>query len=469
DDTPELSISTVALTMYERIADDHVTYRISRRGQTNVEITANISYAGTASSPADFNGPATVTIPAGTVDQDFNVSPVDDSTLDEDETVIATVAGGQGYAVGTPGSATATILDDELPPETGTILFSDNFETNTSLNWRIRFGANNAIDDFFPDPNSIAYDYSADGIPPAPNSGGTTSGLKMTVNKFEGSDFGAAGINFYPGGQSFSNDFALRFNLYLVESTSGTTEFVLFGINLSGNKTNWFRNTAGNVMNPPVDIDGLWYAIVADASGLGDYTLYTGTNAASGPTIVSNRFATAFHQVFKSPPYAPGDPASGSRGGSPANLPTTATPTWVDVEISQVGSAATLKINKTVILQTVNTTPFTAGNIMLGYCDAYDSVGNSGAAIFDNVRVVNLSTTVVRPNVASIQIADGTVQIDFSGGTSDTPTAFTLLGSANVASGYSTETGASVTQLSPGSFRVTAPVNGAIRFYRIQR
>ena len=47
--------------------------------------------------------------------------------------------------------------------------------------------------------------------------------------------------------------------------------------------------------------------------------------------------------------------------------------------------------------------------------------------------------------------------------------AFSLLGSADIASGYANEAGASVAQLAPGSFRATAPVNGAVRFYRIQR
>jgi hypothetical protein len=470
DEPPELSISTAVPTMYERVTEDNVVFRITRRGQTNVEVTANLAYGGGTATPAvDFTGPPTVTIPAGVVDQDFTVSPLDDNVLEGDETVVANVATGSGYAVGSPGSASATILDDELPPETGRILFSDNFETDTSAQWQVRFAANNDIQDFFPDPTSIVYDYSQDSIPPAPNSGGTTKGLRITVNKNEGSSFGAAGVNFYPIGRSFSNDYALRFNMYLIESTASTTEFATFGINHSGTRTNWFRNSSGNVTTAPVDIDGLWYAIVADASLLGDYTLYTGTGPASGPSALTNRFATAFQQVFKAPPFSPGDSASGSMGGSPANLPTTTTPQWVDVEVNQISNIVTLMINRTVILQRTNSTPFGSGDIMLGYTDPYDSVGNTGAVFYDNVRVVNLGAVLVRPSITAIQIVAGNVQIDFTGAASDAASAFALQGSGNVATGYANESGAGLTQLSPGSFRATVAPSGPIRFYRISR
>ena len=60
----------------------------------------------------------------------------------------------------------------------------------------------------------------------------------MTVNKDDSTANGAAGLNLYPIGKSFSGDYALRFSMNLVQNdTTGTTEFALWGINASGNDT----------------------------------------------------------------------------------------------------------------------------------------------------------------------------------------------------------------------------------------
>lgn len=418
NEAPQLFLTALQTQMYERIARDYVSFRITRRGDTNVEVTANLVYSGSATNNLDFTGPLTVTIPAGTVNQSFTNSPLDDSLLEGSETFTVAITNGAGYTVATNNSATATILDDELPTEN--VIFTDNFDRDSSGEWVVRFGANNAVDgDYLA---LFGYDYSADGIPAAPNTGGATTGLKVTVNKFDATAAGAAGINLYPTFQSFSNNFALRFSMYLaLNSGSGTTENAVFGINHSGNKTNWVRLSTGLVTNAPLDSDGLWFTIVADGSeesGL-SHVLYTGTNANSGPTVLSNRLATSVTSVFKQPTYT----VAGSPGGN-----------WVDVEVSQIDNVVTLKINQTVIIQKTNTTPFASGDIMLGYNDPFDSIGGVGAVIYDNVRVVSLPTTVVitRPNITGIRIVGGNVQIDFSAGTTDAASAFTLVSAGNV-------------------------------------
>jgi hypothetical protein len=81
----------------------------------------------------------------------------------------------------------------------------------------------------------------------------------------------------------------------------------------------------------------------------------------------------------------------------------------------------------------------------------------------------DVDTTPQPPGITGIRIDGGSVQIDFTGGASDAPEVFSLQSSAIVASGYANEPGAGVTQLGPGSFRATAPISGAIRFYRIRR
>src|SRR5205823_11356689 len=73
-------------------------------------------------------------------------------------------------------------------------------------------------------------------------------------------------------------------------------------------------------------------------------------------------------------------------------------------EVSQIGTNITLKINNTVIFTYTNTTTpgsYTNGTIMIGYEDAFDSIGGgaanvgTAAVVYDNVRVVQLSAPVV--------------------------------------------------------------------------
>jgi hypothetical protein len=71
------------------------------------------------------------------------------------------------------------------------------------------FAANDGVADFTVDFN---FPYTSFGIPEAPNGGG--NGLFMNVNK--DATGSAATLNFYPNGQNFSGNFALRFDMFLI-------------------------------------------------------------------------------------------------------------------------------------------------------------------------------------------------------------------------------------------------------------
>src|SRR5437762_14351678 len=72
----------------------------------------------------------------------------------------------------------------------GQNLFSDNFQTDSSANWTIfPVSGSGSTTDF---TAQFAFDYSTQAyryngvtnhVPSSPNSGGTTKGLKVTVNK----------------------------------------------------------------------------------------------------------------------------------------------------------------------------------------------------------------------------------------------------------------------------------------------
>jgi hypothetical protein len=283
-------------------------------------------------------------------------------------------AGGGEYTVGSPGSASVTLVDATSPP--ATVLFSDNFNTDSSANWNLFVTGDDYTAQF-------AYDYSSQGIPPAPHGSGDTLGLYLAVNKSLGS---ATAINLYPKGKSFNGNYALRFDMFLNVQipNSVSTEYVLFGINHDGAHTNWFRSSPGGV---PAGwtFDGVFYGLEADGAGLGDYVNYSSpTTAGNNPTaLTAGRVATTLTNEFKSPP----SPVL----GVPANNMTLASPTpiWADVEVSQIGKIITWKINNTVIFSYSNTTAYATGDIMLGYDDAFDSVSlSSSYVIIDNVRVV---------------------------------------------------------------------------------
>ncbi len=270
DETPMVDVAVVQNSVYEGVTNDFARFRLIRRGDTNAAtFSANVTWSGTAAT-SRYTTPGPIPVNPGDVNVNFDINPVNDLLLQGNQTITCTVASGGGYVVGTnTPSATAAIVDDEVLPET--VLWSDDFNTDTSANWKTNFGC---VNDVYDARTVIGYDYSSaasiPAIPGPPRSVSDTKGLYLTVNKDESSVLGAAGVNMYPVGPSFSGDFALRFDMYLmVGAAASTTEYTLFGINHSGNATNWFRNSTGGITNGTYD--GVFVAVEADAAALGDY------------------------------------------------------------------------------------------------------------------------------------------------------------------------------------------------------
>jgi hypothetical protein len=470
NDTPSISVAAPDANSYERIPSDTAKFTLERLGRVDVDLTVNYTLSGTATAGVDYEAlPGSIVIPAGATNVTLAITPIDDAQVEGDETVILTPTNGAGYSVVAGSSASIRIQDDDdVPVPAAQLVFSDNFDTDSSSKWTTRFGANNLPDGAPNDFDALfAYNYGLDGIPSAPHSsGGTTLGVKVQVNRNDPTPLGSAGVNLYPVGGSFSGDFALRFDMYLSVAGASTTEHAIAGINHSGSLTNRATQSA-DARNSTAGGDGIWFAIVTDASDLRDYGAYTVTNATSLPTLITSRSASTLTSVIPNPPFG--------FAGSPANSATSGNAkTWADVEISQVGTLVTLKVNHSTILQVTNTTAFKSGNIMIGHNDQFDSVGSiDNYTIFDNVRVVKLEAVApVPPSITRIQFdATGAAQIRFTASNA-TATQFNLQSADNLNSpiAWRDETVASVQSVGADTYQVTVPRGaGAIRFYRIKR
>jgi hypothetical protein len=450
-----LTVAVLDTNSFERFTNDVFTFRVTRYGDTNVETFINLTLTGGAAENSDFRQlTAPVYLGPGISTMDIGFSPLDDAEFEGDETVIFTLVSAPDYDVGNPGSATNRIRDDEFTP--APVLFSDNFETDTSADWIVRFGANNGIYDA---TNAFAYDYVAAGIPLAPRSGaGTGKGLFVAVNKYNATALGSAGINLYPSGKTFSGDFALRFDMFLSLGTVSTTEHVLAGLNHSSLLTNRVTQST-DANNTTAGGDGIWVAIESDASVNRDYTAYTTTNQANAPVIIASRSAASMAPFVTSPPYA----FAGSPGVGPASAKE-----WSNVELSQVANVITLKVNATTVFTVTNTSGYTSGDVMLGMNDQFDSVGSvANYVIFDNVEVVSLGSAI---NVTGISFpSPNVVAIDFASSSGGSPADFHLQSTGSLAPvAWADDDSAAITATANG-YRATTTRSGDARYYRIRR
>jgi hypothetical protein len=145
DDT-EVSVAVSPSSVLEDGATNMV-YTFTRVGITTNALTVNFSVGGTAAyappggdyqtdNPLTFSTTSgTVTFLAGSSTATVTVDPFGDADLEPNETVILTVTAGAGYTVGSPNSATGTILNDDNSPPTIQVGYGQcNAETTGTVN-----------------------------------------------------------------------------------------------------------------------------------------------------------------------------------------------------------------------------------------------------------------------------------------------------------------------------------------------
>jgi Calx-beta domain len=394
----QLAITNVSTQMYER-TNDYASFKVSRLGDTGTVFNVNLSFTGSATEGTDYYTNTTVAFDAGVLSTNINIYPIVDAANEGNETVtVSLAAAGAGeYTIGAQGSASITLVDANTAPEV--VLFLEDFNVDHSADWNVVHIANNGIPDYNVDFN---FPYTAFGIPEAPHGGG--NGVFMNVNK--DATGVAAALNLYPvSATTYSGNYALRFDMFLSVPLPSTvaTEYALAGINHTGTKTNWFRS--GGISTNQT-FDGLFATIITDANATPNYGLYGATAiATNNPTLLTSQTATAIAAAFKANPYGVAGTVSSSNG--PAAF--FATPTWADVEISQIGNVVSLRINRTLIYSYTNATGPVSGKIMVGYEDAFDSISaNQSYMVLDNIRVVTISPPVITLQPVNTTNAVGT-------------------------------------------------------------
>jgi hypothetical protein len=150
------------------------TFTFSRSGDTSPTLTVNYTVSGTATSGSDYTAfGTTVSFAAGLSTATKTVTPLQDSLIEADETIILTLASGTGYSLGTPFRATVTLISDdsntvtvsaseasasEAGLTTGTFTFNRTGDTSAALtvNYTVS-GTATAGSDYTALSNSVSF------------------------------------------------------------------------------------------------------------------------------------------------------------------------------------------------------------------------------------------------------------------------------------------------------------------------
>jgi hypothetical protein len=472
--TPEISFDASATKkLLEGYAGSKASFQLTRRGLLSTPLTVNLAHSGTATVGSDFNAPDPVSFAANIASVTVTLTPINDQSYEGEETATLSVASGTGYTTVADNSVSATIVDDETPA--GSVLFSDDFETDSSSQWVVNVAD---PDDAFVD---FAWDYGANaGIPPAPGSS-TTLGMRFRCgNTFLEMD----GISASPLNGNFTGDYRLKFNLWinyngpLPDGGPGSTQNFDAGIGTTGDHVNWLN---------AFDADGIWFDTTgdgADGNSGGDYNAFNGGTVYNDDSGVyaagvgapnsgirngSNPFYSFWGGI--SAPAAQLSLFSGQTGVANTG---NAGMAWHSVVITKVSNTVSWMMDGIVIATVTNDPSSLSTNVFVGYQDIFATGSLSDKpemsfGLVDNLRVETFSAAPpTTPAITGIQIVGGNVVISFTGAATDSADSFSVVSATDVNGSYSP---ASATMSgSGGSFQATLPKGGSsTQFYRIKR
>ncbi len=91
-------------------------FTVTRMGDVSAGLTVLYSVGGTAAPDSDYTAlSGSVSFVEGQTDATISVDPLDDMTVENDETVVVTLVADPAYNIGAPAEATVTIVSDDQP------------------------------------------------------------------------------------------------------------------------------------------------------------------------------------------------------------------------------------------------------------------------------------------------------------------------------------------------------------------
>lgn len=436
-------------------------------------VTVNYTLSGTAVNGTHYVAlPGSVIVPAGETNASILVLPIDNTDTVSNRTVVLTLAGGDNYNIGPTNAATVTIFNDDLPPAT-TTLFADNFDVDSSANWSVFYGTTPQRD-----RATFAYDYSADGIPPAPRStGGTRKGLKMEANVPALATGAFSGLSASPTGKNFTGDFRLRMDWWpnfpgpFPSGGTGSTQLGTYGIG-SGVRAHW----PGGATSPP---DTIYFAMTGDGGASVDVRAYTNGGAVLPAGSIFYPATTLdngnpYYAVFGNleAPLEQQQVATYGASQTGRTFPGAPGLVWHDVVITKLGSTVTWHLDGLLMaVVNANRVGYTLStNIFVGQSDINTGQATIYEALFslyDNLVVEALPVPPVL--ITNVLVSGTNVVLTFTGGTTDPALAYVLQQAPLVTGPFTNNFAATITNVSPGVFRGLVPVSGSAQFYRILR
>ncbi len=389
-----------------------------------------------------------------------------------DELAVVSIAADGSYTIGATNSNSTLIVDDEYPG--GAVLFSDNFNTDSSSQWIVNLA--DPSDDFV----DFAWDYSTVGIPVAPSTtDGSTRGMRFrTGNTFLQID----GLSVSPLGGNFPGDYRLKFDMWInyngpmPDGGAGSTQNFDAGVGTTGDKAVYFNNPSA---------DGVWFTCTgdgADGDTDGDYTAFSGiaelkddtgfyaAGIGAGPNTGLRNASHPFYSLWGGQPAPAAQLALYTNQTGVANLGN-AGMAWHTVVITKMADTVKWQIDGVTICTVTNDPSNLSTNLFVGYQDKFSTGSISDEpemsfGLVDNLRVETIGLGPI--TITSLKKVGGNVEIIFAGPAEKVAADFSLQSSPAVNGIYVNDTGAILTGLGSGQFKATTAVNGDNRFYRIK-
>ena len=462
-----LTLAQAENRLLEGYSESKVGFQVTRRGLIGPALTVNLAYSGTATRGGDYNGPLTVPIGANGATGSFNITSIDDEVYEGTETAAITVVTGAGYAIGLTNTASATVIDDETPA--GAVLFSDNFETDSSANWTV-----NLNDGGFDSSATFAYDYSARFVPPVPG-GTSTKGLLFRLNEMINAPLNAMSAS--PANLNLPEQYRMKFKMWInyngpmFDGGPGSTLHLTAGVGTTPDHANSADYGAS---------DGIWFAVDGDGGSTtvkGDADAYVATSLqadgsgvyAAGTDNNPRSTTTPYYSIWGGIPAPAGQlaayPSTQTGTSQPGNMGVS----WHTVVLTKTTNTVTWAIDG-ILIATIpaDSTPL-GTSVFVGYQDLFaGAAGNTNMnfALVENFRVETyLSAPIL---ITNIKIVGGDVEITFSGPPELEAADFKLQKAGTVNGTYADDNSAVPTTLNVGVFKLKTALGTAPEFYRIK-